>query len=118
MFRLISTTNLIRSFFYVTFLCLLPFISHAQTGPGGVGNATGVNSQPINVLWLRSDAGITTSGSLVDVWADQSGKGNNASVENTAGISWTNGKEGQAISLVNNISLETLTCALAAYGVG
>ncbi|MFN9502172.1 MAG: T9SS type A sorting domain-containing protein [Chryseotalea sp.] len=52
--------------------------SVAQTGPGGVGNATGANSQPINVLWLRGDAGVSTSGSLVDTWADQSGNSNNA----------------------------------------
>jgi hypothetical protein len=30
------------------------------------------------ILWLKADAGVTTSGSTVTAWADQSGKGNNA----------------------------------------
>lgn len=30
------------------------------------------------ILWLRADAGVTTSGSQVTAWADQSGKGNDA----------------------------------------
>lgn len=50
----------------------------SQTGPGGVGNATGANGQPQNVLWLKSDVGITSSGGFVDTWADQSGNSNNA----------------------------------------
>lgn len=50
----------------------------SQTGPGGVGNATGSSGQPQNVLWLKSDAGISQSGGLVDIWADQSGNSNDA----------------------------------------
>jgi hypothetical protein len=34
-------------------------------------------------LWLKADAGVTLSGSNVTAWADQSGNGNNASVENS-----------------------------------
>jgi hypothetical protein len=30
------------------------------------------------ILWLKADAGVTTSGATVTAWADQSGKGNNA----------------------------------------
>jgi len=30
------------------------------------------------ILWLKADAGVTTSGSIVTAWTDQSGKGNNA----------------------------------------
>ncbi|MEQ9405563.1 MAG: T9SS type A sorting domain-containing protein [Cyclobacteriaceae bacterium] len=37
--------------------------------PGGTGNT----------LWLKADAGVTTSGSEVTAWADQSGNGNDAS---------------------------------------
>lgn len=44
----------------------------SQTGPGGVGNATGASGQPQNVLWLRAESGVTQSGT-VDSWADQSG---------------------------------------------
>lgn len=53
-------------------------ISFSQTGPGGVGNATGASGQPKNVIWLRSGSGISQSGGTVDVWADQSGNGFNA----------------------------------------
>jgi hypothetical protein len=34
-------------------------------------------------LWLRADSGVTLSGSNVTAWADQSGNGNNADVENS-----------------------------------
>jgi len=51
----------------------------AQTGPGGVGNAAGTNGQPANLLWLQGDEGITTSGSSVTDWLDQSGNGNDVS---------------------------------------
>ncbi len=53
----------------------------AQTGPGGVGNAT------TNVLWLSADEGVysntagttpAANGNNVAVWADRSGNGNNA----------------------------------------
>ncbi|HPM32859.1 MAG TPA: hypothetical protein PLJ60_21175, partial [Chryseolinea sp.] len=50
----------------------------AQTGPGGVGNADGSSGQPQNVLWLRSNTGISTTGALVDSWTDQSGNSNSA----------------------------------------
>ena len=33
---------------------------------------------PEQILWLKADAGVTTSGSNVTAWADQSGKGNDA----------------------------------------
>jgi len=33
-------------------------------------------------LWLKADAGVTTSGSNVTAWADQSGNGENATTEN------------------------------------
>jgi len=42
----------------------------------------GASFSPANVsglsLWLKADAGVTTSGSNVTAWADQSGNGNNA----------------------------------------
>ena len=45
-----------------------------QTGPGGVGNAS------TNLLWLKADAGTSTSinGSPVATWLDQSGNAMNA----------------------------------------
>ncbi len=45
-----------------------------QTGPGGVGNAT------TNLLWLKADAGTSTTvnGAAVSSWLDQSGNAMNA----------------------------------------
>ncbi|MFY0593161.1 T9SS type A sorting domain-containing protein [Roseivirga sp.] len=47
-------------------------VSKSQCSPGGVPDA---NLQ----IWLRADLGISTSGSDVTGWSDQSGKANNAS---------------------------------------
>jgi len=60
--------------------CLVSLSAVAQTGPGGVGNASGSGGQPQNRLWLRADAGTltTTNGQTVIAWNDQSGNGNNA----------------------------------------
>lgn len=66
--------------------------SLAQTGPGGVGNATGQSGQPSNKLWLRadqgafSDAGITAAVNMGTVyqWSDQSGNNTHA-IQTTAG---------------------------------
>lgn len=75
--------------------CLLAMLlsitqnSYSQTGPGGVGNATGASSQPQNVLWLKSDAGISTSAGLVDGWSDQSGNNNHATATGGTRPSYT-----------------------------
>lgn len=53
-------------------------IVYSQTGPGGVGNSSGISSQPQNVLWLKSDVGVSTSSGFVDGWSDQSGNNNHA----------------------------------------
>jgi hypothetical protein len=60
--------------------CLVSLSAVAQTGPGGVGNASGSGGQPQNRLWLRADAGTstTTNGQPVSSWNDQSGNGNHA----------------------------------------
>ncbi|MGD1847014.1 MAG: hypothetical protein ACFB10_16615 [Salibacteraceae bacterium] len=58
-------------------LAAAPALAFAQTGPGGVGDAS------TNVLWLRSDAGVysdagttpATNNSVVQEWHDQSGNG-------------------------------------------
>ncbi|HQQ97542.1 MAG TPA: T9SS type A sorting domain-containing protein [Cyclobacteriaceae bacterium] len=48
--------------------------SVAQTGPGGVGTSAA------NPLWLKADAGTstTTNGAALSAWTDQSGNANNA----------------------------------------
>lgn len=75
---------------FALILCSISSI-FAQTGPGGVGNATGSGGQPRNVLWLRADAGVTQAAGRVSNWADQSGNGLNASqATGTAQPLWTN----------------------------
>ncbi|MCD6066679.1 MAG: hypothetical protein K0S33_1505 [Bacteroidetes bacterium] len=58
-------------FFYVVVVIVLwtPYRSNAQSGPAGVGTSTN------NVLWLKADAGTstTTDGSAISSWNDQSG---------------------------------------------
>lgn len=49
---------------------------YAQNGPGGVGNTSGSSDLK---LWLRSDVGVTTVGTAVTSWQDQSGNGNDVS---------------------------------------
>jgi hypothetical protein len=69
----------LKGFLPLTILALFfSSLGFSQTGPGGVGNATGANGQPQNVLWLRANSGISSSGGLVDTWTDQSGNGNSA----------------------------------------
>src|SRR5688572_4090967 len=47
----------------------------AQTGPAGVGSSAN------NALWIKADAGTstTTNGASVSLWQDASGNGNNVS---------------------------------------
>ncbi|MBC8043993.1 MAG: T9SS type A sorting domain-containing protein [Rhizobacter sp.] len=63
------------------FVTVLNASLKAQTGPGGVGNAAGSAGQPANRLWLRGDAGTSTTvnGATVATWDDQSGNANNTS---------------------------------------
>lgn len=44
----------------------------AQSGPGGVGSSAS------NKLWLDANRGVSTSGTSVTAWADQSGAANNS----------------------------------------
>lgn len=56
-------------------ICFWLNMLQAQIGPGGVGNSTN------NALWLKANAGTstTTSGSAVSSWNDQSGNANHVS---------------------------------------
>jgi hypothetical protein len=66
------------------------------TGPGGVGDASSL------ALWLRGDDGITTSGSGVSEWADQSGNGNDAAQNDTGEQPST----GASINGINVVSFD------------
>ncbi len=70
--------TIMRKLVLASLLLFAAYFSIGQTGPGGVGNATGTSGQPQNVLWLRSNTGISTTGGLVDSWIDQSGNSNDA----------------------------------------
>jgi hypothetical protein len=72
--------HLIRCFSSVCFLLLSLTLSFAQTGPAGVGNSTN------NVLWLKADAGTSTTvnGNGITAWNDQSGNGINVSQSTVA----------------------------------
>ncbi|QSE96286.1 T9SS type A sorting domain-containing protein [Fulvivirga lutea] len=72
-----------KKFLLSTLLFLFFTSTFSQTGPAGIGTGDG-SSGPRNVLWLRSDAGVTQSGT-VSAWADQSGNGLNA-VQATSGL--------------------------------
>ncbi|MBN8695138.1 MAG: T9SS type A sorting domain-containing protein [Bacteroidetes bacterium] len=58
---------------FLTFL--INDFAYTQTGPAGVGSSTN------NVLWLKADAGTstTTNGAAISSWADQSGNSINVS---------------------------------------
>ncbi len=62
-------------------LISLTVASHAQTGPGGVGNALGVQDQPINSLWLDASVLNLGNGLSVAQWPDRSGNDFHASQE-------------------------------------
>ncbi|MEO9873016.1 MAG: hypothetical protein ABJF63_21205, partial [Ekhidna sp.] len=50
-------------------------ITHAQNGPGGIGDGTGTNG-PRNVLWLDASTLGLGDGANVLTWSDLSGNGN------------------------------------------
>ncbi len=62
-------TSLGRLILYV-FLILFFKEIHAQTGPGGVGRNDGTSDL---IIWYRPGNGISTTGVLVDSWANSAG---------------------------------------------
>jgi len=53
-------------------------------------------------IWLKADAGVTTSGSNVTAWADQSGNGNNAVGSDTLPTLQSNAINGYPAIRINN----------------
>ncbi len=75
LYRPISFGNPLWLLTVVGWLALLPLqVVEAQTGPGGVGNATGT-SQPRNILWLDAASLGLVDGTPVEIWTDRSGNG-------------------------------------------
>ena len=77
----------------------------------GAQNARKVGGSPIPSsglsLWLKADAGVTTSGSNVTAWADQSGNGKNATGANTLPTLQSNAINGYPAIRFNNIDSDT-----------
>ena len=72
----------------ILFFALLLFarVSFAQYGPGGVGNATGINGQPLMHLWFRADVSsevVRTPSGKVTRWKDVSGNNRAANQTDT-----------------------------------
>lgn len=59
-----------RHFLFV--FLIFPFTASAQSGPGGVGDASS------NFLWLSADHGVIAPTAGVSQWSDRSGNGNHA----------------------------------------
>jgi len=49
-----------------------------QSGPGGVGNATGANGQPRNMIWFDASSLTLSDTNPVETWLDISGNDNHA----------------------------------------
>ncbi len=58
----------------------------AQTGPGGVGNGSGSNGQPKNIMWLDASSLGLANGADVSSWTDLSGNANHATQATTANM--------------------------------
>ncbi|MDW7693103.1 T9SS type A sorting domain-containing protein [Flammeovirgaceae bacterium SG7u.111] len=56
----------------------------AQTGPGGIGNSTGANGQPENVIWLDASQLSLSDGDGISSWSENSG--NNFTFLTEAGL--------------------------------
>lgn len=55
---------------YLFLILLISFEGLTQTGPGGVGTNNGTSDL---IIWYRSDNGISTTGTLVNSWANSAG---------------------------------------------
>jgi hypothetical protein len=77
---------------------------------GGLSTITRASFSPANLsglsIWLKADAGVTTSGSNVTAWADQSGNGNNAVGSDTLPTLQSNAINGYPAIRFNNTQLD------------
>ncbi len=64
--------------FLLAFCMLISIVVWSQDGPGGIGNGTGSDGQPRNILWLDASSLGLSNGSNVATWGDISGNGYDA----------------------------------------
>lgn len=70
-----------KKFFILVFVIIFHLFNeniYAQSGPAGVGNSTGANSQPENVIWFDASSLSLANNAPVTAWSDISGNANNA----------------------------------------
>ena len=77
-----------------TLLFITSTVVQAQTGPGGVGNASGSSGQPKNVLWLDASTLELADGNDVSTWPDMSGNGNSLGTSSSSNNSSPNAAPG------------------------
>jgi hypothetical protein len=65
----------VRFFFFLATILIINNALVAQTGPGGIGNATGTNG-PLNLFWLDAGDLSLTNGDPVTAWADKTSNNN------------------------------------------
>ena len=75
--KFLFTILVFLSIFYYQF-------SHAQTAPGGIGNAGGSDGQPLLKLWLLPDSLSLSDGDDVSSWTDYSGNSHDLSQSNSS----------------------------------
>src|SRR6056297_176779 len=76
--RLKINFNNMKNLLLFLAIALTTNFSHAQTGPGGVGNASGADGQPENVMWFDANSLGLANGTGVETWTDLSGNDNHA----------------------------------------
>ena len=70
--------TILRRFTVFLSSIVLSISSFSQSGPGGVGNATGVGGVAKNILWLDASTLPLLNNDPVVTWTDITGNGNNA----------------------------------------
>jgi hypothetical protein len=81
-------------------------LNNGRKLPFGVAPFSPANLSGLSI-WLKADAGVTTSGSNVTAWADQSGNGNNAVGSETLPTLQSNAINGYPAIRLNNTGLNT-----------
>lgn len=77
------SNNLVKVITGSVLLTVLNTSLIAQTGPAGVGNSSGSNGQPKNIMWVDASVLGLANGADVSSWTDLSGNANHATQATT-----------------------------------